>query len=73
MGIALKTTDVIPRWYAMCYGFCPTVNLTLPPNSPTMHITDLLKCKAVSPLQKGSLRRCGSPPCCDLFGWGSEL
>lgn len=30
----------------MCYGFCPTVNLALPPNSPTMHIycQGLLQC-----------------------------
>lgn len=72
MGIALKSADIIPCWYAKCYGFCPTVNLTLPPNSPTMHLSGTLKFKVGSPLQKESLRRCGSLLCYDLFEWDSE-
>lgn len=38
MGIALKSTDSIVCWYNLCYGFCPSLSLNLPPNSPTMYI-----------------------------------
>lgn len=72
VGIALKPIDILPCWCALCYGFSPTMNQALPPNSPTIHVTDLLNFKGVSPLQKESLRRCGSPLCYDLFEWDSE-
>lgn len=73
VGGALRSTCIKACWNSLCYGFGPSLSLTLPPNSSAMHGVGLkpgsciLKFKVCSPLGKESERRCGSLLCSDLF------
>lgn len=73
VGGALGSTGIKACWNSLCYGFGPSLSLTLPSNSPVMHGVGLkpgsciLKFKVCNPLEKESERRCGSLLCSDLF------